>query len=92
MNKIWFGAALCALVATPAAAQDNRRNFNECLRELGLTPDPSYTHKLLTEPGRTTSRWYLHSDAQQMALDNCVARKANAAPRPSPKGAARGSL
>ncbi len=84
MCKSWFGLALSALTATPTAAQNNMRNFIECLTEMGLTPDPSYTHKMLTEPGRTTTRWYLHSEAQQMALDKCVTRKANAAPRPSP--------
>lgn len=89
MHKIWFGVAFAALIAAPAAAQDYKRNFVECLREMGLTPDPSYTLRLRSNPGHVTRGFYLHSDAQQMAIDNCVTRKASAAPNPSGKGTAR---
>jgi len=89
MHKILIGMALAALITTPALAQDYRKNFIECLKELGLTPDPSYNLKL--QDGRTARRWYLHSEAQQAVLNDCVARKANLAAKPSPKGASRTS-
>jgi hypothetical protein len=85
MYKIWFGLAFAAIVANPAPAQDYRKNFAECVKELGLQPDPSYTHKLQTE-GRVIRRWYAHSDAQQALFNDCLARKASLAPKLSAKG------
>jgi hypothetical protein len=89
MHKILIGTALAALITTPAPAQNYRKNFAECARELGLNLDPSYNLKL--QDGRTIRRWYLHSEAQQAVFNDCVARKANLAAKPSSKGAPRAS-
>ncbi len=78
MYKIWFGLAFAAIVVNPASAQDYRKNFNECVKELGLYHDNSYTHKLQPEVGgRTLHRWYFHGEAQRMAFDSCLVRRAN---------------
>jgi hypothetical protein len=61
-------------MATPGPTQDHRRNFVACLKEMGLTRDPGYVLKL--QSGRTLRRWRLHSEAQQMTLNDCVSRKA----------------
>jgi hypothetical protein len=61
-------------IATPGPTQDHRRNFVECMKEMGLTRDPSYALKL--QSGRTLRRWRLHNEAQQMTLNDCVSRKA----------------
>jgi len=61
-------------IAAPAPTQDHRRNFVACLKEMGLTRDPGYVLKL--QSGRTLRRWRLHSEAQQMTLNDCVSRKA----------------
>jgi len=82
MYKTWFGLAFAAIVTFPAPAQDYRKNFAECVKELGLQPDPGYTHKLQTD-GRVVSRWYAHSDAQQALFNDCLARKARLAPESS---------
>ena len=82
MHKTWLALAFAAIVTFPAPAQDYRKNFAECVRELGLQPDPSYTHKLQTD-GRVVSRWYAHSDAQQALFNDCLARKARLAPESS---------
>jgi hypothetical protein len=82
MYKICFAGAFAAMVIGPASAQDYRKNFNECARELGLRLDPSYTHKI-ESTGRTLRRWYFHSEAQAAVFNDCVARKAKNAPKPS---------
>jgi hypothetical protein len=87
MYKILFGLALAIIIAQPAAAQDYRNNFAECMKELGLTPDPSYNLKL--QDGRSIRRWYFHSEAQQAVFNDCVARKASLAAKPAAKGASR---
>jgi hypothetical protein len=88
MNKIWFGLAIAVVVAGPAPAQDYRRNFVECTKELGLPADPSNPQKL--SDGRTLRRWNLHSEAQEATFNDCIARKASsgssAAPRPRRPG------
>jgi hypothetical protein len=77
------GLALAAMIGSPALAQNYHKNFVECATEMGLNPDPSYTHKLKSD-GRTARRWYFHSEAQAAVFNDCVARKALAA-KPSPK-------
>jgi hypothetical protein len=77
MPRAWLGLAFAALIAQPASAQDYRRNFVECTKELGLQADPSYVQKLQAEPGRVTRRWFFQNENQQMAFNDCVARKAN---------------
>jgi hypothetical protein len=90
MHKIWFGLAFAAIVAFPAAAQDYHRNFAECAKEVGLFFDPSYTHKLQGDAGgRVLRRWYFHSEAQQAVFNDCLARKASLATKPSAKGPQR---
>jgi hypothetical protein len=61
-------------IAAPGPTRDHRRNFVACLKEMGLTPDPGYVLKL--QSGRTLRGWRLHSEAQQMTLNDCVSRKA----------------
>ena len=39
MNKILFGLAFAVMIAGPVAAQDYRKNFAECTKELGLPAD-----------------------------------------------------
>lgn len=87
MYKFWFGLAFAAVVVNPASAQDYRKNFAECVKELGLQPDPSYTHKLQTD-GRVIRRWYAHSDAQQALFNDCLGRKASPSAKPAAKGQA----
>ena len=83
MRKIWFGLAFAVIIAGPAPAQDHHRNFVECTQELGLQADAGNPQKLST--GGTLQKWYFHSEAQQAAFSDCVARKAtfgsSAAPR-----------
>jgi hypothetical protein len=74
MPQNWLGLAFAALIAQPASAQDYRRNFVECTKELGLQADPSYVLKLQSERGR---RWFFQNEHQQMAFTDCVARKAS---------------
>ena len=50
--RLWLGLAFAALIAQPASAQNYRRNFVKCTKELGLQADPSYALKLQSEPGR----------------------------------------
>jgi len=61
-------------MAASGPAQDQRRNFVACLKEMGLTRDPGYVLKL--QSGRTLRGWRLHNERQQMALNDCVSRKA----------------
>jgi len=60
-------------IAASGPAQDQRRNSVACLKEMGLTRDPGYVVKL--QSGRTCG-WRLHNERQQMALNDCVSRKA----------------
>ena len=85
MHKICFALAFAAMAVGPASAQDYGKNFAECVKELGLQPDPSYTHKI-ESTGRTLRRWYFHSEAQAAVFNDCVARKASLAAKPSVKG------
>ncbi len=88
MRKIGLGLAFAAIIAIPASAQDYRKNFNECAREVGLYLDNSYTHKLQPEAGgRVLRRWYFRGEPQRMAFENCLVQKARLAPKPSAKGA-----
>jgi hypothetical protein len=66
-------------IAAPGPTQDHRRNLVECLREMGLTPDPRYNLKL--QSGQTSRTWILHNETQQMALNDCVSRKAGSGGR-----------
>jgi hypothetical protein len=84
MYKIWFGLAFAAIVVNPASAQDYRKNLVECIKEVGLAPDP-YTHKIQSD-GREHRKAYYHSQAQVAVLNDCVARKASLASKPSAKG------
>jgi hypothetical protein len=84
MRKILVGPVLAAMMATPALAQNYNKNFVECAKEIGLNPE-SYTHKL--SDGRVVRRWYFHSEAQQAVFNDCVARRASLAAKPSPKSA-----
>jgi len=84
MHKLWFGLAFAAIIATPASAQDYRKNFVECAKEFGLHLDVSYTHKLQSDAGgRVLRRWYFQSEAQRMAFDACLVRKASLPPKSS---------
>lgn len=87
MRRILFGLALAAVIVKPALAQDYQRNFVECTKELGLPLDPGYRQKL--QSGAVLRKWYFYNEAQQAAFNDCVARKASVAPKPSPKGAQR---
>ena len=90
MNKTWIAVAFVVSISTQAFAQAGRtNNFAACAQEMGLTPDPSYTHRLSSDPNRVASRWSLHTESQQMAFNNCLARKAGQAPTPSTKGPPR---
>jgi hypothetical protein len=89
MCKIWLGLAFAAIVVNPASAQDYHRNFAECVKELGLQPDPSYGHKIQSEGGRVLRRWYFHSEAQAAVFNDCVARKASLAAKAGTKGQPR---
>jgi hypothetical protein len=84
MSKIWFALVFAVMVARPATAQDYNKNFVECTKELGLQADAGNPQRL--SDGRLSRRWYFHSEAQEAAFSNCVARKAgsgsSAAPRP----------
>jgi hypothetical protein len=89
MRKIWFElafAALAAIIAGPAPAQDNHKSVAECAKELGLQLDPN-TQRL--QDGRGVRRWYFHSEAQEAAFSDCVTRKANLASKPSAAGPSR---
>ena len=66
-------------IAAPGPTQDHRRNLVECLKEMGLTPDPGYNLKL--QSGKTARRWLLHNETQQMTLNDCVSRKAGSGGR-----------
>ena len=84
MNKIWFGLAFTAMMGGPAPAQDYHKNFVACTKEFALQTDPGNPYKL--SDGRMSRRYYFHSETQQAAFNDCLARKAapgsSAAPRP----------
>jgi hypothetical protein len=86
MRKIWLGLAFAAIIAEPAPAQ---QHVVECANELGLRHDASYDQKIQSAEGRTLRRWYFSSEAQQAVFNDCVARKASLAGKPSPKGPPR---
>ena len=79
MYKILVGLAFAAIAATPAPAQDYRKNWVECARELGWHPEQF--QKL--SDGRTLSMWRWHNEAQQAAHNDCIARKASQGVKPS---------
>jgi hypothetical protein len=62
----------------PAPAQNDRNNVADCAKELGLQVDPGGRYKL--SDGRVSRRWYFHSEAQEAAFSDCVARKASSGP------------
>ena len=89
MRKIWFGLVFAAIVAYPAVAQDYRKNWIECAKELGWRPDTP-VRKL--GDGHTLQVWaWNYNEAQMAAHSDCVARKASLAPKPSAKGRQRSS-
>jgi hypothetical protein len=83
MRKIWFGLAFAVIVAKPASAQDYHKNFVECTNQLGLQADAGNPQRL--SDGRVSRRWYFHSEAQQAAFGDCVARKASSGSSASPR-------
>ena len=86
MYKIWFGLVFAALITTPAPAQDYHRNWVECAKELGWQPD-MLIRKL--SDGRSLQMWTWQNEAQQATFNDCVARKASLASKPSAKGQPR---
>ena len=88
MYKIWFGLAFAAMVVNPASAQDYHKNWVECAKELGWQQD-MLVQKL--SGGRTLTMWTWQNEAQQATFNDCVARKASLASKPSAKGHPRGS-
>jgi hypothetical protein len=91
MHKAWFALAIAAVIADPAPAQDYQKNFIACVNELGLNPDVGFAQKVQSEGGRVLRRWYFQSEAQQATFNDCIARKASLAPKPSGKGTPRAS-
>jgi hypothetical protein len=79
MYKFWFGLAFAAIVVSPVSAQDYRKNWIECAKELGWQPVPLVPNK-----------WtWTQNEAQIATFSDCVARKASLASKPSPKGQPR---
>ena len=92
MHKIWFGMAFAALIVNPAPAQDYRKNFHECAKEIGLTRDVGYTRRVSPDAGGGVLGAYRpNGEAQQMAFYNCLGRKASLASKPSASGTPRAS-
>ena len=79
MYKIWFGLVFAAVITTQAPAQDYHRNWVECAKELGWQLD--HTQKLSN--GRSLQMWMWQNEAQQATFNDCVARKASVASKPS---------
>jgi hypothetical protein len=77
MYKILVGLTFAAIVAAPALAQDYRKNFHACAKEIGMRRDTAYTHKL--QDGRVAVRYRANGQAQQTAFHDCLARKASSA-------------
>jgi hypothetical protein len=88
MNKLWVGLAFAALFAMPALAQDYHKNFVDCAKELGMSPDAGFAQKI-ESTGRVLHRWYIYNEHQQAAFSDCVARKASVAGKPSANGPRR---
>ncbi len=86
MYKIWFGLVFAAIVVNSASAQDYHKNWVECAKELGWQPD-MLVRKL--SDGRMLQMWTWQNEAQQATFNDCVARKASLAPKPSAKGQPR---
>jgi hypothetical protein len=82
MYKIWFGLVFAAIVVNPAPAQNYNKNWVECAKELGWQPD-MLVRKL--SDGRTLQMWTWQNEAQQATFNDCVARKASLASKPSAK-------
>ena len=87
MYKFWCGLAFAAIVVSPALAQDYRKNWIECAKELGWQLHS--VNKL--SDGRTLQMWRWQNEAQQATFNDCVARKARLAPKVSSKGQPRAS-
>ena len=87
MYKIWFGLVFAAIVVNPALAQDYYRNWAECAKELGWQID--HTRKL--SDGRSLQMWTSQNEAQEATFNDCVARKATLAAKPSGKVRQRSS-
>jgi len=85
MYKIWFGLVFAAIVVNPATAQNYNKNWIECAKELGWQLD--HTQKL--SDGRSLQMWMWQNEAQQATFNDCVARKASLASKPSAKGQPR---
>jgi hypothetical protein len=85
MYKIWFGLVFAAIVVNPAPAQNYNKNWVECAKELGWQLD--HTQKL--SDGRSLQMWMWQNEAQQATFNDCVARKASLASKPSAKGKPR---
>ena len=85
MYKIWFGLVFAAIVVNPAPAQNYNKNWVECAKELGWQLD--HTQKL--SDGRSLQMWMWQNEAQQATFNDCVARKASLASKPSAKGQPR---
>jgi hypothetical protein len=79
MRKFWFGLAFAAMLISPASAQDYHRNWVECAKELGWQLD----HSQKLGDGRTLTMWRWQNEAQQATFNDCVARKASVASKPS---------
>jgi hypothetical protein len=70
-------AAVDPVSVQPALAQNYGNNVAECAKELGLQADPGSPYKL--SDGRSSRRWYFHSEAQEAAFSDYVSRKASSA-------------
>ena len=79
--RILPGLALAAIIAQPALAQNYHQNFVECAKEIGLNPDATSSYK--RAGGGQLRAWQLHSEAQQAVFNDCLARKASLADKPS---------
>ena len=76
----WLSQPQCS---TQHRRRTTARTWAECVKELGLEPDPSYSHKIQSEGGRELLRFYFRSDAQAAVFNDCVAGKASLASKPS---------
>jgi hypothetical protein len=79
MYKILVGPTFAAMAVNTASAQDYRKYWIECAKELGWQP---YSVQKL-DNGRTLEMWRWQNEAQTAAHSDCVARKASLASKPS---------
>ena len=86
MCKILFGLAFAAIVVNPASAQDYHKNWVECAKELGWQPDGPI--RKLSDRS-SLQMWTSQNEAQEATFNDCVARKASLAAKPSAKGQPR---